>query len=215
MSTIGHAAAGPATTGGAHTVLRAGTAQAYLLATGATIRITNVHGSQVVDTWALSADSPAEHVSMEHTRSVLHRLSPRVGDALYSNQRRPLLTVTEDTSPGVHDTLIAACDQTRYQLLGHPGVHRNCNDNFQDATKGLGIQTDTPAPLNLFMNIPIGPDGRLSFEPSVCRPGDHLTLTAHHDLHIILSACPQDLVPINGHGHTPADVEVTIGPPMP
>lgn len=214
MSTGGHPAAGPVTTAG-HTVLSAGTAQACRLAPGATVRVTNLHGSQVVDTWALSADSPAEHLSMEHTRAVLHRLSPRVGDALYSNQRRPLLTLTEDTSPGIHDTLIAACDQARYRMLGHHGFHRNCSDNFQGAIKALGIRAATSAPLNLFMNIAIGPEGTLSFEPSASRPGDHVTLTAHHDLHLILSACPQDLVPINGLRRIPTDVEITVSPPMP
>ncbi len=55
---------------------------------------------------------------MEHTRAALRRLVPRVGDAIYSTRRRPLVTLVQDTSPGVHDTLIAACDPERYRLLG-------------------------------------------------------------------------------------------------
>ena len=52
---------------------------------------------------------------MEHTRSGLKRLIPRVGDSLLTNKRRPILTVVEDTC-GVHDTLMSACDIYRYQV---------------------------------------------------------------------------------------------------
>ena len=52
---------------------------------------------------------------MEHTRSGLKRLIPRVGDSLLTNKRRPILTVVEDTC-GVHDTLMSACDIFRYQV---------------------------------------------------------------------------------------------------
>src|SRR3546814_4940061 len=41
-----------------------------------------------------------------------------VGDILYSNRRRPILTLVEDSSPGIHDTIIAACDSNRYKFLG-------------------------------------------------------------------------------------------------
>lgn len=197
------------------TTLRAGTARAYRIAAGGTIRITNTHGAQVVDAWALSADSPDEHLSMEHTRAVLQQLSPKAGDELYSNRRRPLLELTNDSSPGVHDTLIAACDAARYQRLGYDGFHRNCTENFYEAIADLNIRSDVPAPFNLFMNIPVASDGSLSFEPSTCRPGDGVTLTTLHDVYVILSACPQDLVPINGNRYAPADVAVAVNPAMP
>ena len=35
-----------------------------------------------------------------------------------TNRRRPILTVVEDTTPGVHDTTNAACDTHRYLQLG-------------------------------------------------------------------------------------------------
>lgn len=52
---------------------------------------------------------------MEHTRPSIRRLVPCVGDSLLTNQRRPILTVLEDTC-GVHDTLMAACDVYRYRV---------------------------------------------------------------------------------------------------
>lgn len=57
-------------------------------------------------------------MSMEHWRVTCGKYIPEIGGALVTNQRRPTLTMVEDTSPGVHDTLIAACDRYRYELLG-------------------------------------------------------------------------------------------------
>ena len=72
----------------------------------------------MVDTWAFTAGMLTEFMSMEHTRADAYQLRPAVGDALYTNHRRPILTMTEDTSRGDHDTLMAACDSERYVLLG-------------------------------------------------------------------------------------------------
>ncbi len=190
--------------------LPAGTGRAYLLPKDCSARIVNLHGSQVIDTWAFARSSPAEFMSMEHTRGVLGRIAPRAGDDLYTNQRRALLRIERDTSPGIHDTLIPACDPERYRLLGHHGFHRNCRDNFTAAAAQAGLDVAMPAPLNLFMNIPVMPDGTLRFEPSVCRPGDFVTLRALEDVYLVLSACPQDIVPINGRRLAPADVGVVI-----
>ncbi len=190
--------------------LPAGTGHAYLLRKDSSARIVNLHGSQVIDTWAFARSSPAEFLSMEHTRGVLGRIAPRAGDDLHTNHRRALLRFEHDTSPGIHDTLIPACDRERYRLLGHRGFHRNCHDNFAAATAEAGLEVAMPAPLNLFMNIPVMPDGSLRFEPSACRPGDFVTLRALDDVYLVLSACPQDIVPINGRRLAPADVSVEI-----
>ncbi|HVU92857.1 MAG TPA: urea carboxylase-associated family protein [Jatrophihabitans sp.] len=189
-------------------VLPAGTDRAYPVERGTSLRITNLHGQQVVDTWAVTRDG--EYLSVAHTIMQLGRLGVRAGDALYSNRRRPLVTITADTSPGVHDLLVPACDPERYRLLGHPGHHRSCAENFREAVAEHGLGTPVPAPLNLFMNVPVGADGSLSFAPSPARPGDYVTLTAQDDLVFVLSACPQDMVPINGSRLAPADVSVRI-----
>ena len=93
-----------------------------------TIEVINTHGTQVVDCWAFSAANPGEFMSMEHCRVSLGKVRPGVGDVMVTNQRRPILKVVADTFPGVHDTLMAACDRTRYELLGCKTYHRNCTD---------------------------------------------------------------------------------------
>ncbi len=173
---------------------------------GQTVRVVNTHGDQVVDTWAFSAADMAEHLSMEHTRPGILKVIPRVGDALLTNRRRPILTVMEDTSGGVHDMLMAACDRWRYEGLGCTEYHDNCTDNLHAALQSLGCDVaETPSPLNLFMNIPVHPDGSLSFDAPVSVRGGHVLLRAEMDLVIAFSACPQDILPINGVGHAPTE----------
>jgi uncharacterized protein len=100
---------------------------------GQTVKIINTHGKQVVDTWAFATRDPAEYLSMEHSRTAILKLAPVIGDTLVSNRRNPMLTVIEDTTPGRHDTLIAACDVFRYRQLGAAGNHDNCADNLRHA----------------------------------------------------------------------------------
>jgi len=142
--------------------------KATYLKQGQSIRIINTHGEQVVDTWAFTAGMLTEFMSMEHTRASLTKLIPQVGDGLYTNRRRKILTMTEDSSRGDHDTLMAACDSERYILLGVKEYHDNCTDNLFAAMQALGLTPpECPSPLNLFMNIPWTPGVR---SPSTRRP---------------------------------------------
>ena len=99
----------------------------------------NTHGEQVVDTWAFNRADLGEFMSNEHTRAHSLHLIPRPGDILRTNRRRPILTLIEDTSGGIHDTLIAACDRYRYAFLGVEGYHDNCTDNLFAGMQELGL----------------------------------------------------------------------------
>ena len=114
------------------------------------------------------------------------------------------LRLVEDTSGGIHDTLIAACDRWRYELLGCAAYHDNCTDNLRAALAELGFSPpETPSPLNLFMNIPVTDGNAIDVLPPVSTPGSFVTLQAEMDCLVAFSACPQDMVPINGLGMTP------------
>jgi hypothetical protein len=179
------------------------------VAAGERLRIVNTEGGQVVDAWAVNRHDPGEYMSMEHTRVALSKLVPAVGDDLYSNRRRPLLTLVEDTSPGIHDTLMAACDPERYRLLGVTGFHDNCSENYLGALATCGLSTPiVPPPLNLFMDIPWQPDGSLSFEPAPAVAGDYVTLRAAMDAVIVLSVCPMDVTDINAGTIKPIGYEL-------
>ena len=172
---------------------------AHRLSKGELLRVINTHGSQVVDFWAFNAADLGECMSMEHTRASIGRIIPKPGDRLVTNKRRPILTVVEDASPGIHDTLIASCDVYRYLELGHKGHHDNCTDNLADALQALGLKRVVhPCPFNLFMNIPVKEGIAVSFEAPLTKPGDSISFRADMDAVVAFSACPQDLLPING-----------------
>jgi len=195
-------------------VVAAGRGRAFTLRTGQSLKLINTHGTQVVDCWAWNAADLHEHMSMEATRVWNQRLNPVVGDSFVTNHRNPILTLVADTSPGVHDTLMAACDRHRYARLGVHGHHRNCVDNQLEAMAELGAAPPTPiwASFNIFMNIRVGTDGRsLATLPTVSRPGDHVILRAEMPCLVAFSACPQDIVAIQGQGdNTVRDVAVEL-----
>lgn len=185
--------------------------RAVQLGRGRRVRVVNTTGTQVVDTWAFNADDLREAMSMEHSRVAMGRIAPRRGDTLVTNRRRPILTLVADSSGGVHDTLFAACDRWRYELLGCTEYHDNCTDNLTRALAELALAAaEVPAPLNLFMNIPVLEDGRVEVRPPVAAPGSAVELRAEIDCVVAFSACPQDLLPVNGLAMTPTHAHFEI-----
>jgi uncharacterized protein YcgI (DUF1989 family) len=183
---------------------------------------------------ANTAASAPEYMSMCHTRASRLKLTPAVGDVLVSQKRAPMVKLVEDTSPGVHDTLIAACDRWRYSELGVQGYHESCTDNCWDAIYSLSTTLPTstssevseflkilqaslggrvPDPFNLFMNIPVASEGEyakrgVSFEAPVTKKGDYVILEACRDVVVVMSACPQDVLTINGKNPVDAHFQI-------
>ncbi|MDP9705559.1 UNVERIFIED_ORG: uncharacterized protein YcgI (DUF1989 family) [Rahnella aquatilis] len=188
--------------------------KAVRLAKGEAVQVVNLYGTQVVDCWAYNAEDVSEYMCMEATRVWNQRLNPQVGDSFITSQRHPILTLVADTSPGVHDTFMAACDARRYELLGCTEPHRNCHHNLFEGMAELGVTLPhgNLASFNIFMNIQVQPDGRtLKTLPVVTRPGDYIILRAEMDCYVAFSACPQDIVSIQGQGdNTPRDAELRI-----
>jgi uncharacterized protein len=120
-------AATAATLPGSQQCLLAKTGVAVPLAKGQLVQVINTHGKQVVDTWAFDSQEPTSHLSMEHTRASLLKISIGIGDTLVTNHRTPILTLVADTSPGVHDLLIAACDSHRYAQVSMLYPHWQCS----------------------------------------------------------------------------------------
>ncbi len=172
--------------------------RAVRVARGQALRIVNTFGHQVVDFWAFDARDLGVYLSMEHTRAALSRLTPRAGDILVDNRREPMLAFESDTSPGVHDTVIAPCDPARYAQLGCAPGHASCADNLHRALESLGLAVPTcPASFNLWMNIPVSESGDLEWRETVAKPGDSVVFRALIDCIMVMSACPQDVIRIN------------------
>ena len=183
--------------------------RAVRVAAGQTIRIINTFGTQVCDLWAYKADNINEFMSMEHLRAWIDRVNPRPGDALVTNHRRPILSFVADTSPGIHDTLIAPCDIHRYRTLGVEGYHDSCADNLRLALKAIGLRPrEVPGSLNLWMNIPFDGEGAIQWLPTVSKAGDYVEFRAEMDAIVVMSSCPQDIVAINSNKPMPVHFSV-------
>jgi uncharacterized protein len=184
--------------GGEMCVVPARRGRAVRLNRRQSLKITNTHGHQALDFWAFSSEGLSEFLSMEHLRATIKSIFPKAGDALVTNRRRPILQFSEGTSPGVHDTIMAACDDYRYGLLGCTEYHDNCTDNLHTAIRRLGFRLEeTPSPFNLWMNIPVAEDGSTGWGEPVSKPGDYVVFRAQMDCIAVMSCCPQDILPIN------------------
>jgi uncharacterized protein YcgI (DUF1989 family) len=192
----------PAMSGPASILIPPREGRAVALARGRLARVVNSEGRQVVDTWAFDPSDPLEFLSMEHSRVATYKILFEPGDVLVTNRRRPILAITADTSPGIHDTLYAACDAASYALEGKPG-HPNCADNLRAALASFGLAPPVvPCPWNLFEHAPIVGGRYLRDDPSEARPGDYVELRAETDCVLVCSACPSEGYGISGSGPT-------------
>jgi uncharacterized protein len=190
-------------------LIPAGEGRGVRFAAGTEFRVVDVEGGQVGDLFAFCADDVGEYASASHTRPAIGRLFARPGQTVLTNLRRPILELVEDTSPGYHDTLYAACDPARYRLLGVEGPHRSCAENLREAMAVLGFaDAHVPQPLNVFMDVRVEGSGELVMRPASSTSGDYLLFRALIDCHVVLSSCPMDIIEISSGGITPLAIDV-------
>ena len=176
------------------TLVPASEGRAVHVAKGQMVTVRTPQGGQAADFFAYNTANVGEWLSPPHTWVTTFSLKPRVGDVFISRFRRPMLKMTEDTAGGIHDMLLAACDQFRYEFFGHEGPHASCSDNLQTAMRRMGYEVGViPQPINFFTNIPVDPNGGLSGPKNSVPPGAHVTMEALMDLICVVSSCPFDM----------------------
>ena len=168
--------------------------RAFRVASGSTIAITDVEGSQIGDVFAFNADDPEEYLDAGWTRTLNQQLFPVVGEPFWTNRHRPILTLVEDRSPGAHDMLVPPCDPLFFRGMGVEDWHPSCYENFGKAAAHFGLKPAlVPQPVNIFQNTRILEDRSLLFEPALTEPGDSIVFRAEMDLVLILTACSADV----------------------
>ena len=174
---------------------------------GQIFRIVDLEGNQAVDTLFYDAHNPDERYSSCDTIRAQGGIYLTTGTRLMSNEGRPLLTIIADTC-GRHDTLGGACsaesNQVRYAL--EKKYMHNCRDSFLLALAELGRgmnKRDLASNINFFMNVPVTPDGGLSFADGVSAPGRYVEMRAETDVLVLISNCPQLNNPCNAYNPTP------------
>ena len=184
-------------------VIPAKEGRGIMLSRGARFRVVDLEGQQVGDLFAFRASDVSEYLSAEHTRGHVNGLFPRLGESFVTNRRQPILTFESDTTGGTHDMLLAACDPTRYEQLGFVGWHPSCQENLQKTMVTFGhSRIEVPQPVNLFQNTPIDANGALHFLPARTQPGDSVTFRVEMDCLLVVTACSQDILPVNGNRPT-------------
>ena len=202
----------------ANAVVPAAQGRALRVGRGNVIRVTTPKGRQAADFFAFTPDL-AEWMSPMHTWVATRSVRPREGDTLLSQRRNPLVHFVRDGADGVHDMLIAACDQARYASFGFEGHHRSCSENLFEALAPLGLEpVVVPQPVNLFTCTRVEPDQRLVSPPNPVEPGSFAEFEALTDLICVISSCPFDLAlpdwTINAEGG-PTELTVQVLEPSP
>ena len=183
------------------------------IAAGQTLRIVDLEGNQAVDFLLYAAADDAERYSAQDTVSAQGNLFLREGTVLRSNEGRPMMTIAA-TSVEYHDTIGGACscESNTLRYGHHTKSQHACVENFLEANLTEGrSKRDIVSNINFFMNVPVTPDGGLTFADGVSGPGKYVEMRAEMDVIILISNCPQLNNPCNAYNPTPIEVIVWTG----
>jgi len=188
-------------------VLPAGEPWLHRVARGQVLRILDLEGNQAVDTLFFNADDTAERYSANDTIRAQGNLYLTTGTRLLSSEGNPMLTIVADTC-GRHDTLGGACaaesNSVRYAL--DKRCMHSCRDSFLLAIARSDTdlsKRDLTSNINFFMNVPVTPDGGLTFADGISAPGKYVEMRANMNVFVLISNCPQLNNPCNAYNPTP------------
>jgi urea carboxylase-associated protein 1 len=191
-------------------MIAAGEPWLYTLKKGQTLRILDLEGNQAVDTIFYNAHDPSERYSATDTIRHQNNIYLTSGSQLLSTEGNVMLTITADTC-GRHDTLGGACaaesNTVRY-ALEKIDMH-NCRDNYLIALAESGLEMgkrDITSNINFYMNVPVTPEGGLTFEDGISDAGKYVELQAEMDVLVLVSNCPQLNNPCNAYNPTPVEM---------
>ena len=178
---------------------------------GQTIRILDLEGNQAADTLFFNAQDTQERYSAVDTIRGQSNLYLTSKSELKSNFGNTMLTIVADTC-GRHDTIGGACatesNTVRYDL--EKKCMHACRDSWLLAVAEHPefelSKRDISHNINFFMNVPVTPEGTLSFEDGISGAGKYVELIAEMDVHVLISNCPQLNNPCNGYNPTPIEV---------
>ena len=172
------------------------------------LTVTDLEGEQVADLIAFNAADTREYLSSGRSIDYANTIYLTIGNVLYSNRSRPLLTIVAD-DVGQHDFLLTPCSSETFQIIyGNCGYHPSCFENLAVSLKQFGIAPDSiPTTFNIFMHVVISPDGTLNIQPPRSRRMDKIVLRAEMDLIVGLTACSAEMT--NNYCFKPIGYEIS------
>lgn len=186
-------------------VLPAGEGWIHEVKKGQTFRIVDLEGNQAADTLFYNARDFSERYSALDTLNEQGNIYLTTGSRLMSNLGNELMVITADTC-GRHDTLGGACaaesNQVRYAI--DKRYMHSCRNTFTMALASWGVsKRDMTSNVNFFMNVPVTPAGKLTFEDGISEAGKYVEMKATMDVAVVISNCPQLNNPCNAYNPTP------------
>lgn len=177
---------------------------------GQFFRILDLKGNQAVDTLFYNTADPVERYSAVDTIREQGNIYLTTGSRLLSSEGNPMLTIVADTC-GRHDTLGGACASESNMVRYDPGKKfmHSCRDSYMLALAEWGngmTRRNLSSNINFFMNVPVTPAGRLTFEDGISAPGRYVEMRAEMDVTVLISNCPQLNNPCNAYNPTPIEV---------
>lgn len=163
---------------------------AFKLKAGHTLTVVDPEGMQVSDMVAFALEDHGEVISNGRTFDYEETIALTTGATLWSNRSRKMLVIEHD-DVGRHDFLLTPCSRDTFtHFYPDKPVHHGCFGNLASALEPYGISSDQiPTAFNIFMNVPVSPDGLISVQPPVSRAGDRIRFRACIDLVVGLTAC--------------------------
>jgi urea carboxylase-associated protein 1 len=191
-------------------VIPAGDWWVHEIRKGQTLRIIDLEGNQAADTLFFSSADPTERYSADRTIQQQAALYLTAGSKLMSTEGKVLLEITADTC-GRHDTLGGACsrESNTMRYAHDKECMHACRDSFIRGAQEWRTELtkrDITCNINFFMNVPVTPDGQLTFADGISAPGRYVEMKAAMDVVCIISNCPQLNNPCNGWNPTPVEV---------
>lgn len=193
-------------------VIPAGLGWMHELQPGQVLRIVDLEGNQAADTLFYDADNPEDHYSAVRTIGGQNNIYLTTGSRLLAESGKELARIVADTC-GRHDTLGGACSsQSNTVRYAHEkGYMHNCRDTFMlELSKHpeghLYGKRDLSPNINFFMNVPVTPEGGLTFEDGVSGPNRYVEVQSSCRSMVLISNCPQLNNPCNAYNPTPIRV---------
>ncbi len=191
-------------------IVPAGESWIHIIKKGQIFRIVDLEGNQAVDTLFYNAHDLTDRYSFQETIREQKNIYLTTGTRIMSSNGNALMTIVADTC-GRHDTLGGACatesNMVRY-AIDKRHMHA-CRQSFVKAVIAYDHEfekRDIANNINFFMNVPVTPEGGLTFEDGISESGKYVEMRAERDTLALISNCPQLNNPCNAYNPTPIQV---------
>lgn len=197
-------------------IVEAGDYWMHTVEKGEVFRILDLEGNQAADTLFYNAHDPAERYSAVDTIREQGNVYLTAGTKLRSTEGAVMLEIVADTC-GRHDTLGGACatESNTVRYAHDTKCMHACRDSWllavaENDQYGMS-KRDITHNINFFMNVPVTPEGGLTFEDGISAPGKYVEMRAEMDVLVLISNCPQLNNPCNAYNPTPIEVLIWDG----